>query len=141
MGKIWAMIFSIVVSLSAFLLAGWLYQWVKKQDSNNEKIHKISELIRSGANTFLRKEYIILAKFAGVIALLMFVFLPEPIWKTTGIVDVFENNLTIMFAYIFGTVFSAMAGKIGIFVATIANKKTAEAAQKGIRPSFLSGFR
>jgi len=141
MGKIWAMIFSIVVSISAFLLAGWLYQWVKKQDSNNEKIHKISELIRSGANTFLRKEYIILAKFAGVIALLMFVFLPEPIWKTTGIVDVFENNLTIMFAYIFGTVFSAMAGKIGIFVATIANKKTAEAAQKGIRPSFLSGFR
>ena len=44
-------------------------------------------------------------------------------------------------AYIFGTIFSAFAGKIGIQIATIANVKTAEAAQKGIRPSFLSGFR
>jgi K(+)-stimulated pyrophosphate-energized sodium pump len=31
--------------------------------------------------------------------------------------------------------------KIGIQIATIANVKTAEAAQRGIRPSFLCGFR
>jgi len=125
----------------AFGLATWLYQWVKKQPSSNPKIHTIGEFIKSGANMFLRKEYAILARFAGVLAVLIFIFLPEPIWKATSFVDALDNNFTIAFAYMFGTIFSALAGKIGIFVATIANKKTAEAAQKSIRDSFLSGFR
>ena len=134
--NIFAFIFSIVIALGAFLLAGWLYSWVNRQESNNEKINTIADLIKSGANTFLKKEYIILGKFALVLAVLIFLFLPEPIWKGAVI-----DNVTITFAYLFGTVFSAFAGKIGIFVATIANKKTAEAATKGIRESFLSGFR
>ncbi|MGD9910545.1 MAG: sodium-translocating pyrophosphatase [Candidatus Izemoplasmatales bacterium] len=136
MTTIIAIIFCVVVSLLAFIFAGWLYLWVNKQESSNQKIHKISEMIRSGANTFLRKEYLVLAKFASVIAILILLFLPSPIWKGNAL-----DNVTMAFAYIFGTVFSAFAGKIGIFVATIANKKTAEAAQIGIRPSFLSGFR
>lgn len=120
----------------AFLFAGWLYLWVKKQPSSNEKIARVGELIRRGANTFLRKEYVVLAKFTLVVAVLIVVFLPTPIWKG----DVLENIIMAL-AYIFGTIFSAFAGKIGIQIATIANVKTAEAAQKGIRPSFLSGFR
>ena len=44
-------------------------------------------------------------------------------------------------AYIFGTVFSAIAGKVGISIATIANIKSAEAATKGIKPSFMAGYR
>ncbi|MDD4774754.1 MAG: sodium-translocating pyrophosphatase, partial [Eubacteriales bacterium] len=43
--------------------------------------------------------------------------------------------------YAAGTIFSAIAGKIGLEVATIANMKAAEAAQKGIKPSFMAGFR
>ncbi|MFA6693077.1 MAG: sodium-translocating pyrophosphatase [Acholeplasmataceae bacterium] len=128
--------FSVFVALLAFVFAGWLYLWVNKQESSNVKISKIAEMIRSGANTFLRKEYTILAKFALVISILIFIFLPSPIWKGS-----IGDNFIIAFAYLFGTVFSALAGKIGIYVATIANKKTAEAALKGIKPSFLSGFR
>ncbi len=129
---------SIVISLLAFVFAGWLYSWVKKQPSSNKKIAKVAELIRKGANTFLKKEYIVLAKFAGAAAILIFIFLPQPIWnKGADILEHFEMAL----AYLFGTIFSAFAGKIGIQVATIANKKTAEAAQRGIRLSFLSGFR
>jgi len=44
-------------------------------------------------------------------------------------------------SYIFGTVLSALAGKIGIQIATIANIKSAEAAQKGVKPAFMTGFR
>jgi K(+)-stimulated pyrophosphate-energized sodium pump len=44
-------------------------------------------------------------------------------------------------SYLFGTVFSGIAGKIGISIATIANVKAAESATKGIKPSFMSGFR
>lgn len=141
MNQTLAIVFSIVISLAAFLLAGWLYLWIKKQDSDNPKIKTISDLIRSGANTFLRKEYTILAKFALIAAILILVFLPKPIWDQPDFKSILSNNMAMMFAYIFGTVFSGMAGKIGIFVATIANKKTAEAATKGIGPSFLNGFR
>ena len=80
MNQTLAIVFSIVISLAAFLLAGWLYLWIKKQDSDNPKIKTISDLIRSGANTFLRKEYTILAKFALIAAILILVFLPKPIW-------------------------------------------------------------
>ena len=44
-------------------------------------------------------------------------------------------------AYLAGTILSAIAGKIGILVATLSNGRTAEAAQKGIKPAFLIGFR
>ncbi|MDY0024283.1 MAG: sodium-translocating pyrophosphatase [Candidatus Izemoplasmatales bacterium] len=138
---IYAIIFSIVISIGAFLMAGWLYLWIKKQKSTNEKISKISDLIKSGANTFLKKEYTVLAKFALVIAILILIFLPKPIWHQDSFNAILLNNITMSFAYIFGTIFSAMAGKIGIFVATIANKKTAEAATENIGNSFLSGFR
>ncbi len=128
----------IVVAALAFVFAFWLYAWVNKQPSENQKIAKVSDLIRKGANTFLRREYKVLAIFAGFVSVLIFVFLPQPIWNADA--DVIEH-LEMTLSYIFGTVFSGLAGKIGIQVATIANKKTAEAAQKGIRPSFLCGFR
>ncbi|MGD9604680.1 MAG: sodium-translocating pyrophosphatase [Bacilli bacterium] len=127
---------TIVIAVVAFAFAFWLYIWVTKQPSSDKKVAGIGELIRKGANTFLKKEYIVLAKFAGIVAILIFIFLPEPIWKGNVL-----NNLTMLIAYLFGTGLSALAGKIGIQVATIANVKTAEAAQHGIKPSFLSGFR
>ena len=44
-------------------------------------------------------------------------------------------------AYLFGTAFSAIAGKIGIMVATHSNSRAAEGAREGIKPAFLIGFR
>ena len=127
---------SILVALLAFAFAVWLYLWVKRQPCENQKILKATGLIRAGARTFLRKEYGVLAKFAGVAAVLIFVFLPKPIWQGNVIL-----NVQMVVAYIFGTLFSAVAGKIGLEVATIANGRSAEAAKKGIAPSFMAGFR
>ena len=127
---------SILVALLAFAFAVWLYLWVKRQPCENQKILKATGLIRAGARTFLRKEYGVLAKFAGVAAVLIFVFLPKPIWQGNVIL-----NVQMVVAYIFGTLFSAVAGKIGLEVATIANGRSAEAAKNGIAPSFMAGFR
>lgn len=127
---------SILIALLSFAFAAWLYGWVKKQPVSNERIIHVGGLIRRGANTFLAKEYMVLAKFVGVASLLIFLFLPSPIWKND-----FIQNLTMAIAYITGAVFSSIAGKIGIQVATIANMRTAESAKKGIRPAFMSGFR
>ncbi|NLC17976.1 MAG: sodium-translocating pyrophosphatase [Clostridiales bacterium] len=127
---------SLVISLLAFGAAFWLYKWVEKQPSSNAKIAEVSKLIRNGANTFLAKEFRTLTSFCIVAALLILVFLPSPIWKG----DILDN-VTMAVAYICGTVFSGLAGKIGISIATIANVKSAETATKGIKPSFMSGFR
>lgn len=127
---------SILVSVLAFAFAFWLFLWVKKQPSENPKIADIGKLIRDGARTFLRREYGVLTKFAIVAAILIFLLLPQPIWQGKIL-----TNLEMVAAYLAGTVFSAIAGKIGLEVATIANVKAAEAAQKGIKPAFMTGFR
>lgn len=127
---------AIIISLGSFGVAVWLYFWVKKQPSSNPMISKVGGLIQNGANTFLRREYILLSKFAGGVAILMLIFLPKPIWQGSIL-----TNIVMVLAYLAGTIFSALAGKIGIKIATIANMKAAEAAQKGIKPSFMVGFR
>ena len=128
--------FSILVAFAAFGVAAWLYTWVKSQPSSNKRIAEIGEYIREGADTFLKREYVLLARFTAVVAVIIFVLLPHPIWSGN-----IADNIWMTVSYIFGTILSALAGKIGILVATIANMKAAEAAQKGIKPSFMAGFR
>lgn len=84
----------------------------------------------------MRREYKILAIFAGIAAVVIFVLLPSPVWKG----DIVQN-ISMTVAYILGTALSAVAGKIGILVATLSNGRAAEGAQKGIKPAFLIGFR
>ncbi len=131
-------VFSIAVAVLAFLVAAYFYVWVKKCPSSNKKIESIGNLIAKGANAFLRREYLVLARFVAVATVLIVVFLPSPIWgKAANPVE----NIKMAIAYVCGAVISAAAGKIGIVTATKANVKSAEAAVKDIRHSFLSGFR
>lgn len=127
---------SFLTVVIAFAFAVYLYLWVKKQKTVNAKIQTVSALIKEGANTFMRREYKILAKFAAVAAVLILLFLPSPIWQGDPV-----PNISMAVAYIAGTVLSAIAGKIGILVATLSNGRAAEGAQQGIKPAFLIGFR
>ena len=127
---------SFLTAVIAFAYAAYLYLWVKRQKLVNKKIIEVAQLIREGANTFMGREYKILAAFGGVVAVLILVFLPTPIWKNGA-----ADNIAMALAYIAGTVLSAIAGKIGIIVASLSNGRSAEAAQKGIKPAFLIGFR
>lgn len=116
--------------------AAYLAAWVKRQKRANPKIESVGQLIREGANVFLRKEYALLARFAGVAAVVIFVLLPRPVWQGGAL-----DNLSMALSYLAGTVISALTGKLGIYVATMANTKTAEASRAGIKPAFLLGFR
>ncbi len=128
---------SFLTSALAFAFAAYLYLWVKKQSTVNEKIIEVSGLIKQGANTFMSREYKILAIFSLAIAAIIFLVLPTPVWSSANI----GKNVAMAIAYIIGTVLSAIAGKIGILVASLSNARCAEAAQKGIKPAFLIGFR
>jgi len=129
---------SFLTAVLAFAFAAYLYVWVKKKPTVNETIKNVSGLIKEGANTFMTREYKILALFALGLAALIFVFLPAPLWSEK--LDI-TKNISMAISYIIGTVLSAIAGKIGIMVATLSNGRCAEAAQKGIKPAFLVGFR
>ena len=129
-------IISLFSVLIAFAFAAYLFVWVKRQKSDNATINEVASLIKAGANTFMRKEYRILGIFAGVVALLIFLLLPSPVWKGN-----ISANISMAVAYIAGTVLSAIAGKIGIVVATAANARAAVGAKDGIKPAFLIGFR
>ena len=127
---------SFLAVVIAFAFAVYLHLWVKRQPTENPTIRRVSDLIKAGANTFMRKEYKILSAFAGVAAVLIFLLLPQGIWEGD-----WHENVAMTLAYIAGTVLSAIAGKIGILVATSSNGRAAEAAQKGIQPAFMVGFR
>ena len=127
---------SFLTAVIAFLVALYLYLWVKKERVENRRIEEVSILIAEGARTFMRREYRILGIFASVVAVIIFVLLPTPLWQG-GILD----NVLMVAAYIAGTVLSAIAGKIGILVATLSNGRTAEKAQHGLKDAFLIGFR
>lgn len=132
---VWSTI-AILISVLAFGMAAWLYTWVKSQPSSNQEIARIGTLIRKGANTFLTREYKMLAVFAGVVAVIIILLLPKPIWQGNP-----GQNISMAIAYLVGSILSAFAGKIGIAVATIANVKCAEAAKNGIKLPFMTAFR
>ena len=133
---LWVIV-SLVVSILALGVAYYFYKWVKALPSASDKLDQIGKLIRDGAFTFIKREYRTLLIFCGGASILIFLFLPKPIW-TTGNVGA---NLAMVGAYLFGSLLSGTAGVVGISVSTIANVKAASAAKKGIAPAFMAGFR
>ena len=125
------------ISALISILAGiYLFHFVNKQDSGNERMREISASIKEGANAFLKREYTTLGIFVMIMAIFLGLFLPAPVWTENPI-----KNLTLALAYIFGSVCSASAGLFGMDVATRANAKTANAAKEGGLPkAFPVGF-
>lgn len=122
-------IFGIVALLYTFIQSNW----VSRQNAGNEKMKEISGYIANGAMAFLKAEYRILTYFViivGILLALMGMSNPASHW-------------TIGLAFVFGAIFSALAGFIGMKIATKANVRTAEAAKtslsKALKVSFTGG--
>ena len=110
------------------IVAAYLGSWVLKQNPGPDKMNSISLKIQQGAQAFLMSEYKLLIIFMVVVAVIMAVAL-SPI---TAI------------AFVTGGVLSAAAGYVGMYVATRANTRTANAAEesvaKALNVSFKSGL-
>ena len=107
--------------------------WVKKQNPGNERMQEISKSIKEGALAFLSAEYKLLAIFVVIASGALFAI--------SQVVD--TTHWMIVPAFIIGAVFSAVAGNIGMRVATEANSRTTEAARtslpKALKVSFGGG--
>src|SRR6478609_6399065 len=109
------------------------FNWVSKQDAGNDRMKEISNYIAEGAMAFLKAEYKILTYFVIIVALLL---------GFMGYSDA-HSHWSIALAFVLGAFFSALAGFIGMKVATKANVRTAQAARtslsKALNVSFTGG--
>ncbi len=126
-----------ISAVIALLAAIYLYYYVKRQEPGTKKMREISGAIQEGANAFLKREYKTLAFFVVIVAVLLGIFVPEPIWITETI----AKNLSLALAYMFGSFSSALAGYFGMNVALKANVRTANAARTGLNTAFPISFR
>ncbi len=119
-------------------LIGLLYMlvkksWIMKQDAGDGVMKEISDHIYEGALAFLKAEYRILAVFIVIVSIALAV--------VSFIVP--STDILIVVAFIFGALFSAFAGNIGMRIATKTNVRTTQAARtslpKALKISFGGG--
>jgi len=123
----------IILVLGAGVLAlgfvWYLIASILRESEGNERMKEIALAIRQGAMAFMRREFITLAIFTVVIFIVLAIFIePKPL---------------VAVAYLLGTVTSALAGWLGMNIATKANARTAHASinswAKGLKIAFSSG--
>ncbi len=106
------------------------FNWVSKQDAGNDRMKEISTYIAEGAMAFLKAEWKILTYFV-VIAAVLLAFM--------GTRNA-NSHPAIALAFIIGAFFSALAGYIGMRVATRANVRTAQAARTSLSKALAVSF-
>ncbi len=105
-------------------------RWVNKQDAGDKKMQDLANYIREGALAFLSAEYRVLAIFVVVAGVLLGVI--------STIVD--TTHWFIVVAFVIGAFFSALAGNIGMRIATAANVRTTQAARTSLAQALKVSF-
>ena len=121
-----------VAGLISILAAVYLYFYVSRQDSGNEKMREISGAIREGANAYLRRQYSTLAIFVFVVAIVLLIVF----WNPSNWIQ----GPSRAFSYVLGSLCSALAGFFGMNVALKANVRTANGARSGLNKAFPVAF-
>ncbi|MDJ1499335.1 sodium-translocating pyrophosphatase [Xanthocytophaga agilis] len=126
---------SIIYLIPIFGLLGLLYTfirsaWVTKQEAGDARMTEIAGYIAEGAMAFLRAEWRILGIFAIIAS------------AGLGILGAFSENSSpiIVGAFLIGAFLSALAGYIGMRIATKANVRTAQAARTSLSKALAVSF-
>ncbi|MEG0257690.1 MAG: sodium-translocating pyrophosphatase [Christensenella sp.] len=126
------MYLALIGALIALVFAAITASGVLKKDEGSEKIKGIAAAIRKGANAYLRRQYKSVAIFFIIVTIVL------AIMAAAGLMTIF-----VPIAFLVGGVFSALAGFIGMKIATAANSRTVTGAKKSLnsalRVSFSSG--
>jgi len=128
--------FQVLISAGAgvvgLICVGFLIRGVLKASPGNEVMRNISRTIQQGARTFLYREY----KTVAVVVVIVVAFL--------SLAPLFGKNVGVdwatALAFVTGVVCSALAGWIGMSIATRANSRTTEACRAGLKPALKISF-
>ncbi|MDE0064094.1 MAG: sodium-translocating pyrophosphatase [Gammaproteobacteria bacterium] len=102
-----------LLGVVGMIVAVIIYGLVKRYDEGEPAIKKIADAIHEGAMVFMRREYTMLALFAGVLLVLLFIS---------------DLGIATLWAFVAGALSSAGAGWFGMYTATKANVRTTTAA-------------
>ena len=120
----------IALALLGLAYMSFKKSWVMKQDAGDGKMKEISDHIYEGALAFLNAEYRLLSIFVIVVSLaLAGVSLIVP-----------TTHILIVVAFIFGALFSAWAGNMGMKIATKTNVRTTQAARTSLPNALKISF-
>jgi K(+)-stimulated pyrophosphate-energized sodium pump len=129
-----ANLIALIAAVFGLIFAALTARWLLAQDAGNARMMKIASAIQEGARAFLTREY---RYVAIVVAIVVVVLLVLSLIPNAGM-----SPWTAL-CFLCGAVTSALAGFIGMAVATRANVRTTAAAQKslnsGLRVAFASG--
>ena len=110
--------------------AFWKASWIGRQEVGTAEMASLAQRIAHGARSFLQVEYRVVALFviltSGLLAYLN--------------VDSPHGTLWVAFSFIIGAFFSALAGFVGMDIATRANVRTTQAARQGLVGAFHLSF-
>ena len=106
------------------------FNWVSRQEAGTARMKEISTYIAEGAMAFLKAEWKILTYFVVIGALLL---------AFMGMRNA-NSHPAIAISFILGAFFSALAGYIGMRIATKANVRTAHAARSSLRKALAVSF-
>jgi Na+/H+-translocating membrane pyrophosphatase len=125
----------VLYSIPALGLLGILFMaiksaWVTKQDAGDENMQELAGYIAKGAMAFLKAEWKVLAYFVVIAGALL-------AWSGTLVET---SSPVIAISFIFGAVLSALAGYIGMNIATKANVRTTQAARTSLSQALKVSF-
>ena len=114
----------------ALFFVFWKNSWVSKQPVGDEKMSNIAKNIAEGAMSFLKAEYKILSVFVVAVAVLL-------VFKGNSEEG---SNSMVAVSFVVGAICSALAGFIGMKVATKANVRTTNAARSSLAKALEVAF-
>jgi len=122
------------MGIIALLFTVWKSAWVGRQEVGGEKMGRIANDIANGAMAFLKAEYKVLLIFVVAVACLM-------VWS--GMSGGATSSPLVGLSFVLGAFCSALAGYLGMKVATKANVRTTNAARtslgKALEVAFAGG--
>ena len=119
-----------VFAIIGLIVMAFKAKWVIKQDAGDKNMQELASHIKEGALAFLSAEYRVLIIFVVIAGALLAVI--------SSFIE--STSYFIVIAFVIGAFFSALAGNIGMRIATEANVRTTQAARTSLPDALKVSF-
>jgi K(+)-stimulated pyrophosphate-energized sodium pump len=134
------LVLNVVVALGGLAYAWMLVKEVRSADIGNERMQFIAKAVREGAGAYLRRQF----RTVGVLIIIITVVLVATKWPSADDPEHGEHLQVAVgrgIAFLFGSIFSATVGFVGMRLATEGNLRVAAAAPIGFGKALQIGYR
>jgi len=133
-GNYWLSWLALAGGVAALAFAAYLTRQVLSFSEGNDTMKAIATAIREGARAYLRRQYTVVGIFFAVVFVLLLIL------SLIELNGARLLNVYAPFAFVIGGALSALAGYIGMTIATLANSRTTAAAQEGLNRGLRVAF-